>query len=121
MSEDFAYALARLRQAAAGLPQVEESTSYGTPALKVRGKLMCRIKDADTVVLMCPLEEKELLMKAAPDIYYETDHYRGWPSLLARIRAISDEELAHRLALTWRRKAPKKLVRDAGSDPTAPN
>lgn len=47
MSDDFAYALARLRKAAAGLPEVEEGTSYGTPALKVRGKLICRIKDPE--------------------------------------------------------------------------
>jgi len=114
MSEDFAYALARLRSAAAGLPGVEEGISYGTPALKVRGRLMCRIKDAGTVVLRCPLEEKEVLMAAAPDLYYETDHYRGWPSLLLRLGAVSDEELAHRLALVWRREAPKKLVREAG-------
>ena len=114
MSDDLADALERLKKAAQSLPGVEEGTSYGTPALKVRGKLICRIKDAGTLVLMCPLEEKELLMAAAPDLYYETDHYRGWPSLLVRLGAVSDEELAHRLALAWRRQAPKKLVSETG-------
>lgn len=42
---------------------------------------------------MCPLEEKQLLIEAAPDIYFETDHYRGWPSVLVRIRLISEEGL----------------------------
>jgi hypothetical protein len=107
MNDDFAYAVERMRKAAADLPEVEESTSYGTPALKVRKKFLCRIKDPDTLVLMCPLEEKELLMAAAPDIYYETDHYRGWPAVLVCIKAVSDEELAHRLALTWRTGAEK--------------
>ena len=111
MSDDFAYAFGRLKQAAASLPEVEDSTSYGTPALKVRKKLLCRVKDAETVVLFCPLEEKELLMAAAPDIYFETDHYKGWPAVLVRIRAISDEELAHRLALTWKMQAPKKRIK----------
>jgi len=115
MSDDLAYAVGRLRNAATGLPEVEEGTSYGTPALKVRKKLLCRVKDPDTVVLMCPLEEKELLMAAAPDIYFETDHYKGWPAVLVRIRAISDDEFAHRLALTWRSQAPKKLVQSLGS------
>jgi hypothetical protein len=114
MSDDYGYAVERLRQAAADLPGVDEGTSYGTPALKVRKKFLCRVKDADTVVLMCPLEEKELLMAAAPDIYYETDHYRGWPAVLIRIRAISDEELAHRLTLTWKMQAPKRLTNSAG-------
>jgi hypothetical protein len=111
MSDDLSYAVERLRAAAAGLPEVEEGTSYGTPALKIRKKFLCRVKDADTVVLMCALEEKELLMAAAPDIYYETDHYKGWPAILVRIRAISDEELAHRLALTWKMQAPKRLTK----------
>lgn len=110
MSDNFAFAFERLKKAATGLPEVEESTWFGTPSLKVRKKSMCRVKDPDTVVLMCPIEEKELLMAAAPDIYYETDHYHGWPAVLIRIRAISDEELAHRLALAWKMQAPKKLA-----------
>lgn len=118
--DDFAYALDRLRKAAAGLPAVEEGTSYGTPALKVRGKLLCRVKDADTVVLVCPLEEKELLMMAAPDVYYETAHYRGWAAVLVRIRVIADAELAHRLALAWRRQAPRRLVMAADEGGEAP-
>ena len=44
-----------------------------------------RVKDADTVVLMCPLEEKEMLIEAAPEIYFETDHYKGWPAILVRV------------------------------------
>ncbi len=100
----------RLKRAAASLPEVEEGMSYGTPALKLRKKLLCRVKDADIVVLMCPLEEKELLMGAAPGIYYQTDHYKGWPAVLVRMSAISDAELANRLALAWRSQAPKKLA-----------
>jgi hypothetical protein len=115
MTGDFAFAFNRLRQAAAGVPEVEESTSYGTPALKVRGKCFCRVKDADTVVLMCALDEKEMLLAAAPDIYFETDHYKGWPALLVRIREIADEELAHRLRRSWLEKAPKPLAKKLSS------
>ena len=46
---------------------------------------------------MCPLEEKEMLIDAAPDIYFETDHYRGWPAILVRISEIDPDELRHRL------------------------
>ena len=111
MADDFTFAFDRLRKAAAGLPEVEESTSYGTPALKVRGKGICRVKDAETVVVMCALDEKEMLLSAAPDIYYETDHYKGWPAMLIRIRKIADDELAHRLRRAWLEKAPKTLAK----------
>jgi hypothetical protein len=122
MSTALDQALARAIAAAkaANLPEVETSTSYGTPALKVRGKLLLRVKDADTLVLMCALEEKDLLMEAAPHIYFETDHYKGWPAVLVRAAAIDEAELAHRLTRAWRLKAPKRLVamRDAQGERT---
>lgn len=90
------------------LPGISQSTSYGTPSLKVGKKSICRIKDAKTVVIMCPLEEKAALMEAAPEIYFETDHYKGWPAVLVRIDVISDHELAHRLACAARFQAAKK-------------
>jgi hypothetical protein len=113
----FAAAVARLRQAAAGLPEVTEGTWYGTPALKAAGKGLCRIKDADTIALMCPMEDKVFLLEAAPDIYFETDHSKVWPAILVRIHAISDEELAGRIAIALRMqaaKASRKPARDQG-------
>ncbi|WP_338091139.1 MmcQ/YjbR family DNA-binding protein [Shinella kummerowiae] len=101
--------LARLQRLAEDLPGVETGTSYGTPALKVAGKLFLRIKDAQTLVLMAPMDEKERLIEMAPGIYYETDHYKGWPALLVRAAAIDDAELRHRMAEAWRFKAPAKL------------
>ena len=101
----------RVVKAAAKLPEVEEETSYGTPALKVRGKLLARMKDRDTLVVVCPLEEKEMLMEVAPDIYFETDHYKGWPGVLVRLSKIKTTELKHRLERAWLMKAPKRLVR----------
>jgi len=115
MSDDLKFAFDRLRQAAAGLLEVEPSTSYGTPSLKVCGKGFCRVKDPDTVVVMVSREEKESLLAAAPDVYFETDHYKGWPAVLVRIRVVLDEELAHRLRQAWLLKAPKTLARKMAS------
>jgi len=111
---DLQPAYAKLIAAAAGLPEVEEATWFGTPSLKVRGKGFARVKDADTVVLMASLEDKELLFQAAPDIFFETDHYKGWPAMLVRIHRIAADELKHRLTIAWKLKAPKKLVKEAG-------
>ncbi|MGF1477635.1 MAG: MmcQ/YjbR family DNA-binding protein [Geminicoccaceae bacterium] len=88
------------------LPELVEGVWYGTPSLKVRRKSPLRMKDADTLVILCPLEDKAMLMEAAPDIYFETDHYKGWPAVLVRLPAISNEELRHRLERAWRAHAP---------------
>jgi len=81
-SLDRAFARARKAAKATKLPGIEEATSYGTPSLTVHGKLMLRVKDADTLVLRCTLEDKAMLIEAAPTIYFETDHYAGWPAVL---------------------------------------
>jgi hypothetical protein len=101
----------KLLAALDGLPEVTEGTSYGYPTFKVGKKFLCRIKDAGTLVVTCPLEEKEMLMAAAPAIYFETDHYRGWPAVLVRIEEIDTDELRHRLLRAWMVQAPKKLVK----------
>ncbi|MBO9629833.1 MAG: MmcQ/YjbR family DNA-binding protein [Shinella sp.] len=101
--------LARLQRLAHDLPGVETGTSYGTPALKVAVKLFVRIKDAKTVGLMVPLNNEEHPIEMAPEFHYEADHCRGWPALLVRATTIDDAELRHRLAESWRLKAPAKL------------
>jgi len=111
VAPDISQAFERLKHAAEGLSGVVEGTSYGTPALKVGKKMLARMKDAATVVLPCPLEEKEVLIEAAPAVYFETDHYKGWPLVLARMNAIGDEELGHRLGLAWSMLAPKALLK----------
>jgi hypothetical protein len=92
------------------LPEVELSTSYGDPSLKLRGKAICTVKADDLLYLPCPIEAKEMLMEAAPHIYFQTEHYQGWPGLLVRLDVIGDEELGIRLEDAWRYRAPKRLA-----------
>ena len=103
------HSIARLATALA-LPEIELSTHYGDPSLKVAGKAMVTVKSTGLMVLHCPLDMKEVLMQMAPEIYYQTDHFKGWPGLLVRLDVISDEELSLRLEDAWRFRAPKKLA-----------
>ena len=60
-----------VRRIALAFPNVEEGTSYGTPALKVKGKLFVRLKeDGDSVVFMMPFDQRAELMAADPEAYY---------------------------------------------------
>jgi hypothetical protein len=95
---------------AAGLPEVTSGTSYGTPALAVRGKSFVRMKEAGVLVVMCALEEKDMLIELAPELYFETNHYKGWPAMLVRLDAVNDQDLTQRLIAAWRQKAPKRLA-----------
>lgn len=106
----------RLQQlvAQAMLPGVELGAHYGLPALKTGGKSFVTVKNSETIVLSLPIDRKEQLMEMAPEIYFQTDHYVGWPSLPLRITAIGDEELQQRLIEAWQYRAPKKLQATLG-------
>ena len=43
------------------------------------------------------------------ELYFITDHYRGWPAVLARLGALRTRECRTRLESAWRVKAPKSL------------
>ena len=104
------------------LPGAEESTSYGTPALKVAGKMLARKhQDGVSIVLRVSFDEREMLMEAEPATFYITDHYRNYPALLARIETVDPGTLKRLLEQTWREVAPKKLLKAAGIDPLPSN
>jgi hypothetical protein len=91
-------------------PGVEEGSSWGTPALKVRKKLIVRLREPGILVLICSLMEKEFLMQSNPSVYFETDHYKGYGAVLVRLDAVDMEELADLIEKTWRSLAGSKLI-----------
>jgi hypothetical protein len=93
------------------LPGAEESTSYGTPAFKVKGKLFARFhQDGESLVVSVDFDEREEMMNAAPEKFYITDHYRNYPWMLVRLSEVRPEELRDLLLGSWRRAAPKQMV-----------
>jgi hypothetical protein len=96
---------------ARALPDVEEGTSYGTPALHVRKKFLARLKeDGETLVLKLAFVERDHLLQREPATYFITDHYRDYPSVLVRLPNASADELAGLLESAWRRMASKRAV-----------
>jgi len=78
------------------------------------------MKDAETLVVMCPIDEKEMLMEVDAGVYFETDHYKSWPAVLLRLKKISTPKLRHRPEHAWRLKAPKRLVANFDSKARSP-
>lgn len=102
---------ATVRRLCKKLPESEESTSYGAPAFKVRGKGFVRLKERDVIVVYVSLEEKEILLRAEPNVFFTTPHYDGYPAFLIRLSAIETDELWEMLVESWRRSAPKRLIK----------
>ncbi len=103
--------LAAVRRLALALPEAEETTSYGTPAFKVRGKLFARLREeGDILVVKCDLNEREALIQSEPETYFVTPHYQNYPYVLVRMKEIDLEALREVLTDAWRIAAPKRLV-----------
>jgi hypothetical protein len=101
----------QVRVAAHALPGVEDSTSYGTPALKVRGKLLARLhQSGECLVLRTDLLDREILMQSDGRVFYITDHYRDYPWILVRFSAVDRTALPDLMERAWRLVAPKSLV-----------
>lgn len=107
-----------VRRMALTFPNVEEGTSYKTPALKVKGKLFVRWRteaDADTIVLKMPLDQREELMAADPETYFITDHYCNYPWVLVRLSKVHPDALHELLNIGYSDASPGKRLRKLSS------
>ena len=90
------------------LPGTELSTSYGTPAFKVKGKLIARMwEDGETMVLLIDFATVEMLLKSNPEVFFITDHYVGYPAVLAHLPIADYDEMCELLEQSWSDKATR--------------
>jgi hypothetical protein len=106
---------AAIRGVALGLPEVEESTTNGSPAFRVRGRLFLHVwDDGDTLVIRVGRDEKGVLLAADPRRYFVNRAHENSPAVLTRLSANGAGDLAELGELiedAWRRCAPAALVR----------
>ena len=98
-----------VREIGLALPGVEESTSYGTPALKVKGKLIARLKeDGETLVVIVGFEEREKLLDGDPQVFFLTDHYLNYPTVLVRLGKVRRAVLRQVLKQAWQLRVSRR-------------
>ena len=97
------------------LPGAAESTSYGTPAVKVRGKLLSRWRtEAEgALAIRCDFLDRQILLQADPEAFFLTDHYRDYPMVLVRLEKLGEAAIGDVLERAWPLVAPRKLLRSA--------
>jgi hypothetical protein len=99
------------------LPDVELTTTWGKPTLKVGGKMFVCIAshksaEPDTLVVMMDIADRDAIIEEDPDVYYLKDHYVGYPCVLVRLRRVRADALrglvigAHRYVS--RNKKPRR-------------
>jgi hypothetical protein len=96
-----------VRSIGLALPGVEESTAYGQPALKVRGKLLAcvpahRSAEPNSLVVFVDFDDRAELLAADPDAYYVTEHYVGHTSVLVRLSRVTPDVLRDLLGMAYK-------------------
>jgi hypothetical protein len=96
---------------AQGLPGVELSTSYGTPSLKVKGKILARLRSESEggLAIRCDFVDRQMLLQAAPETFYLTDHYVDYPMVLVNLETVRRDALPDIVERAWRLIAPPRL------------
>ena len=99
-------------QLARKLPGVEESTSYGTPSLRVKGRILGRLRtEAEgALALRIDLLDRQILLQADPDTFFLTEHYINYPMVLVRLDHMRRKAMQDLLLRSWRLVAPAKLI-----------
>jgi hypothetical protein len=80
------------------LPDVEVTTTWGKPTLKVGGKMFVCIAshksaEPNTLVVMMDFAERDALVEDDPDTYYLKDHYLNYPCMLVRLSRVRADAL----------------------------
>jgi hypothetical protein len=97
---------ATVRRLALAHPMAEDRSTDARLAFAVAGRGFAwsfmrrihprkpRVPDLGVLAVRCAFERKELLIEAAPDRFFDDDHYRGFPAVLVRLDAVEEAELA---------------------------
>ncbi|MFI5035966.1 MAG: MmcQ/YjbR family DNA-binding protein [Acidimicrobiales bacterium] len=106
----------------AHLPEVSLSTSYGTPALKVRATAFCRlwgdrdrakadVGDDEVLVVFCDPDEKRFLLDESDGSIFSAPHYDGHGAVLVLLDEIDEDVLANLLFDSYLLRAPATIRR----------
>ena len=115
-----------VRSLALALPETAEVTSRGNIQWRVKDKLFVwerplRRPDLEALGAAAPdgpilgarvehVVAKEALIADAPEIYFPTPHFDGYPAVLVRLEEIGLEELTELVTEAWLCRAPKRLA-----------
>ena len=86
------------------LSGVEASIAYDSPSLKVRGKLLAcvpvnRAAEPGSLAVRVDFDDRAELLATAPDVYYVTDHYLNYNTVLVRLSRVTPDVLRDLLGM----------------------
>jgi len=92
-----------VRALASDFPDLQESTMYGSPALKLGKRLVAcvaihRSAEPESLVVRTDFDQRAALIAEGPETFYVTDHYVRHPVVLVRLSRLERDQLRELLA-----------------------
>ena len=102
---------AAMKKIVMSFPGVEEGSSYGKPSFLLGKKFFTRLRATDDsmVLIVGSIDERDMLLEAEPKLFFITEHYKNYPSVLAHLSKLDAVTLRSMLERRWKQIAPKKL------------
>lgn len=115
MPANFNYAdFDAVKNIALRFPDTEESLSHeGTPSVKVRGKLMCRLHESgEFISIRIPFERRDQYLDSHPELFHLPDHFKAYSYICMWKHASDNKLLKEILEHSWKALATKKRVKE---------
>lgn len=107
-----------VREVGLTLPNTEAATAWGSPCLKVNGRMFAFIAinksaEPNSLGISCDFADRHTLIAEQPDIYYTASHYETYPCVLVRLARVKRDALEDllRMAHRFASSTPKKRRR----------
>ena len=96
------------------LPGTEESISHeGTPSVRVRDKLMCRLHESgEFIPIRLEYAIRDKYLDSHPEIFHLPDHFINYPYICMWIHNYNTDLLKEILEQSWKGLATKKQIMD---------
>lgn len=95
-------------------PGTEESVSHeGTPSVKVRGKLMCRLHDnGEFIPIRLNFDLRDAYLEKYPEIFHLPAHFKAYPYICMWTKGYTKKLLMEVLEKSWKGLASKKQLEE---------
>jgi hypothetical protein len=102
-----------VKQIALSFPETEEDISHeGTPSVKVRGKLMCRLHESGLFIpIRLTFGLRDQYLDSHPELFHLPEHFKNYPYICMWIHHNDTKLLKQVLELSWLELATKKAIK----------
>ena len=102
------------------LPDVEVTTTWGQPTLKVHGRMFVCIAshksaEPDSLVVVMDFADRDALIEEDPKTYYLKERYVGYPCVLVRLSRVHPDALRDLVVGACRYVSARRKRKPAGT------